>query len=267
MKNWLVLFVLALIAAGCGNTPESPAPDSDTAAPPAAAAPADSAESASTPEAVAPKQGMHDGEWVAYGADKGSTKYSSLEQINADNVADLALAWEWTSPDMAIMETDRRLVPFIHEVTPIVVNGTMYVSTGFSQVVAIDPETGATRWVFDTESWKAGRPTNLGFVHRGVAYWSEGDDERIYIGTGDMHLWCLDAKTGQPHPDFNGGEAIDLAGTMRRPVNRKMMQVSSPPVICNGVVVVGSSIFDGPTLKEMPPGDVRAFDARTGAEK
>ena len=265
MKKWLVPCILALTVVGCRYSPEQTLLD-DMKESSEAVEPSKTTET-QQPEAIVPKQGMHDGEWLAYGADKASTKYSSLDQINKDTVADLAVAWEWTSPDMAIMEGNRMLVPFIYEVTPIVVNGVMYVSTSFSQVAAINPETGETIWVFDTKSWEAGRPTNLGFVHRGVAYWNEGNDERIYIGTGDMYLWCLDAKTGQPHPDFNGGEAIDLAGTMRRPVNRKMMQVSSPPVICNGVVVVGSSIFDGPTLKEMPPGDVRAFDAKTGAEK
>jgi len=124
---------------------------------------------------------MHDGEWLAYGADKASTKYSSLDQINKDTVADLTVVWEWTSPDMAIMEGNRMLVPFIHEVTPIVVNGVMYASTSFSQVAAINPETGETIWVFDTKSWEAGRPTNLGFVHRGVAYWSEGKDRKSVV--------------------------------------------------------------------------------------
>ena len=213
------------------------------------------------------KLGMHDGEWIAYGGDKGSTKYSSLDQINKDNVKDLVVAWEWVSPDMAISEENRSLIPFLNEVTPIVINGVMYAATSFSQVAAINTVTGETLWVFDTESWKAGRPTNLGFVHRGVSYWRDGDDERIFIGTGDMKLWSLDAKTGQPAAAFNEGNPIDLAATNRREVNAKAMAVSSPPVICDGVVVVGSSIFDGPTLKEMPPGDVRAFDAKTGAEK
>lgn len=216
-----------------------------------------------------PALGMHDGEWIAYGGDKGSTKYSSLDQITAENVGDLEVAWEWTSPDGEISETNRGLIPFLNEVTPIMVDGVMYASTSFSQVAAIDPVTGETKWVLDTESWKAGRPTNLGFVHRGVSYWKDGDDERIFIGTGDMKLWSVDAKTGEPSPDFNGGKPIDLIATNRRAdsISSKTMAVSSPPVICNGVVVVGSSIFDGPTLKEMPPGDVRAFDAKTGAEK
>lgn len=216
-----------------------------------------------------PALGMHDGQWISYGGDKGSTKYSSLDQINKDNVKDLQVVWEWESPDGELSKTNRSLIPFLNEVTPIVVDGVMYASTSFSQVAAINPATGETIWIFDTESWKAGRPTNLGFVHRGVSYWRDGNDERIFIGTGNMKLWSLDAKTGQPSTDFNGGQPIDLVSTNRRAesINPKTIAVSSPPVICNGVVVVGSSIFDGPTLKEMPPGDVRAFDAKTGADK
>lgn len=218
---------------------------------------------------TAQKRGMQDGQWIAYGGDKGSMKYSSLDQINKDNVKDLVVAWEWESPDAALSKDNRGLLPFLNEVTPIVVNGVMYAATSFSQVAAINPVTGEMIWVFDTESWKAGRPTNLGYVHRGVSYWRDGDDERIFIGTGDMKLWSLDAKTGQPAEEFNGGKPVDLIATNRRvdSINPKSMAVSSPPVICNGVVVVGSSIFDGPTMKEMPPGDVRAFDAKTGAEK
>jgi quinoprotein glucose dehydrogenase len=255
MKKWSVSLSVAALVLGLGAC-SSPSGDS-----------ADGSGS-SDGAAAQPKQGMHDGEWIAYGGDKASTKYSSLDQINKDNVGSLEVAWEWTSPDVALSEENRSLIPFLHEVTPIMVNGVMYASTSFSQVAAINPVTGENIWVFDTKSYEAGRPTNLGFVHRGVSYWADGDDERIFIGTGDMKLWSLDAKTGQPHPDFNGGEAVDLIATNRRAesINPKTIAVSSPPIICNGVVVVGSSIFDGPTLKEMPPGDVRAFDAKTGAE-
>jgi len=203
-------------------------------------------------------------EWHYYGGDKGSTKYSSLDQINKDNVDRLEVVWEWESPDTPIAAENRRLIPFIHEVTPLVVDGVMYASTSFSQAAAIDPATGETLWVFDTKAYEAGRPTNLGFVHRGVTYWRDGDDERIFVATHDMKLWSLDAQTGRPDPEFFDGQAIDMAADYRRPVNKRLMQVTSPPAICRGVVVVGSSIFDGPPLEEMPPGDVRGYDAKTG---
>ena len=204
------------------------------------------------------------GEWPYYGGDQANRKYSPLDQINKDNAKNLKVVWEWTSPDDAIAAGNRALTPFLNEQTPIVVGGVMYVTTSFAQAAAIDPVSGETLWTFDSESYKAGRPTNLGFVHRGATYWRDGDDERIFFATHDMKLWSLDAKTGKPAAEFADGTAIDLAGTMRRPVNKKMMQVTSPLTQCRGVIVVGASIFDGPTMKEMPPGDVRGYDAKTG---
>jgi len=214
--------------------------------------------------AVAQKGMSGDGQWMYYGGDQGNTKYSALDQITKDNVSQLKVVWEWTSPDDAIAAGNRALTPFLNEQTPVVVDGVMYVTTSFAQAAAIDPATGESLWTFDSESYKAGRPTNLGFVHRGPTFWKDGDDKRIFFATHDMKLWSLDAETGKPDPEFADGTAIDLAGTMRRPVNKKMMQVTSPLAQCRGVIVVGSSIFDGPTMKEMPPGDVRGYDAKTG---
>ncbi|MEX2015340.1 MAG: pyrroloquinoline quinone-dependent dehydrogenase [Candidatus Hydrogenedentales bacterium] len=210
------------------------------------------------------QEGMRDGEWRYYNADKGSTKYSALDQINKDTVKDLEVAWVWDSPDAPLVEANARLMPFLHEVTPIMVNGVMYASTSLSQVAAVDPCTGQTKWTFDTKSHEAGRPTNLGFVHRGVSHWQDGEEERVYIGTGDSKLWCLDAKTGEPVEGFGDGGVVNVLDTLRREVDGRLYAISSPPMICRDVVVVGSSIFDGPTMKEMPPGDVQAFDVRTG---
>lgn len=214
--------------------------------------------------AVAQKGMSGEGQWLYYGGDQGNTKYSALDQINKDNIGQLKVVWEWTSPDDALAAGNRALTPFLNEQTPIVVDGVMYVTTSFAQAAAIDPVSGENLWTFDSESYKAGRPTNLGFVHRGPTFWKDGDDKRIFFATHDMKLWSLDAETGKPDPEFADGTAIDLAGTMRRPVNKKMMQVTSPLAQCRGVIVVGSSIFDGPTMKEMPPGDVRGYDAKTG---
>ena len=90
---------------------------------------------------------------------------------------------------------NRALTPFLNEQTPIVVDGVMYVTTSFAQAAAIDPTTGENLWTFDSESYKAGRPTNLGFVHRGPTFWSDGNDKRIFFATHDMKLWSLDADT------------------------------------------------------------------------
>ena len=146
------------------------------------------------------------------------------------------------------------------------VNGVLYVSTSLSQVAAIDAATGKTLWVYDPETWKNGTPSNNGFVHRGVAYWANGNDRRILFGTGDGYLICLNAKTGKPIPTFGQDGRIDLTQGMGRPVDRRLYGVSSPPIICRDVVVMGSKVHDVPLAKEMPPGDVRGFDVRTGKQ-
>ena len=203
-------------------------------------------------------------EWRFYGGDQGSRKYSPLAQINKDNVKDLKVAWKWDSPDLKLQLENRMLQSFAFELTPLMVDGVLYVSTSLSQVAAINAQTGETIWVYDPETYKAGRPTNLGFLHRGVAYWTDGKEERILIGTGDAYLIALDAKTGKPIGSFGENGKVNLAKAIPRAVNSRNYAVTSPPLICRDVVIVGSSISDGPTTREMPRGDVQAFDVRTG---
>jgi quinoprotein glucose dehydrogenase len=217
---------------------------------------------------VQAQYGAKDGEWRSYGGDPGASKYAPLSIINKDNVKKLEIAWRWSSPDNDIRNKNvlnlLGLLPFIHEPTPLMINGVLYTSTSFSQAAAIDAATGKTKWVHDPETWKAGRPTNLGFVHRGLAYWTDGKEERVFLGTGDAFLLALDATTGKPCQDFGDKGRIDLTQGLHRKVDRKQYAVTSPPLICRDVVMVGSSINDFPRSREMPPGDVRGFDPRTG---
>ncbi|MEP7272694.1 MAG: PQQ-binding-like beta-propeller repeat protein, partial [Acidobacteriota bacterium] len=204
------------------------------------------------------------GEWPYYGGDAGSTKYSPLAQINKDNVKDLKVVWKWDSPDLKLSAENRMLQGYGYEVTPLMVKGVLYVSTSLSQVAAINAVTGETIWVHNPESYKAGRPTNLGFAHRGVAYWTDGNEERILIGTADAYLIAIDAKTGKPIPTFGEAGKVNLAKAIPLAVNSRNYAVTSPPIVCRDVVVVGSSISDGPSAKEAPRGDIQAFDVRTG---
>ena len=205
-------------------------------------------------------------EWLSYGGDKASSKYSPIDQIGGDNFSRLQVAWTWRSAEEEITKANPDLKTWVWESTPLMVNGVLYVSTSLSQVAAIDAATGKTRWVYDPETWKNGTPSNNGFVHRGVAYWADGDDQRILFGTGDGYLICLNAQTGKPIPTFGRDGRIDLTQGLGRPVDRRLYGVSSPPIICRDVVVMGSKVHDVPLAKEMPPGDVRGFDVRTGKQ-
>ncbi len=205
-----------------------------------------------------------DAEWRAYGGTYASARYSPLDQINRDNVSQLRVAWRWRSPDHDVMERDPRIETFANETTPLMVGGVLYVSTSLSQVAAIDAATGQTIWTHDPEVWKLGTPPNHGWVHRGVAYWTDGREARIFIGTGNAFLIALDARTGKPVPGFGQEGRIDLTDGLGRPVDRRWYSVTSPPVVVRDVVVVGASIFDYPVRPDMPPGHVRGFDAHTG---
>jgi quinoprotein glucose dehydrogenase len=217
-------------------------------------------------------RGQAGADWPVVTGDNGSRRYSPLDQIDASNVKDLVEVWRWTSPDNALLATEPslrspRMQPRGHEVTPLEIADKLYVTTGLSQLAAIDAKTGTTLWVYDPGSWKAGRPTNLGFVHRGAAWWP-GDGKvppRLVYGSGDAMLRAVDPLAGEPIGDFGNAGVVDLTAGLRREVSRRSYTVSSPVTICRDVLVVGASISDGATQPESPPGDVRGFDARTGA--
>lgn len=209
-------------------------------------------------------KGAADGRWPHYGGDKASTKYSPLDQINADNVAQLSVAWTWQTPDDELKKKQRGLGTFTWEATPLAVGDRLYTSTSLSQVAAINAQTGETIWVYNPEVYKAGRPTNLGFVHRGLEYWSGDGQERVFLAGHDAYLYSIDARTGQLDPTFGDNGRIDLTAAIPNAVRAKNYTVTSPPIVCRDVIVVGASISDIPMMKEAPRGDVQAFDVRTG---
>ena len=210
---------------------------------------------------------LSQGEWPAYAGTYAAARYSPLTQINRDNAKDLHIAWRWKSPDMAIMAANPDVGPtHANESTPLMVGGVLYTSTSLSEVAAIDAATGETKWVFDPKIYEngLGLPPNLGWTHRGVAYWRSGDDERIVILTAFAQMIALDAKTGKPVPGFGTDGRVDLAAGLRRPVERDYYTMTSPPVIVRNVIVVGSSVYDWWGKRPSPPGDVRGYDVANG---
>lgn len=209
-------------------------------------------------------------DWASYGGDNASQKYSPLATIDAGNVAALTTAWEWQSPDNETVAANLaaenfRAVPGAYKATPLVIDGVMYVPTSFGRVVAIDARSGETLWDFDTQAWRSGRPANLGYNTRGVAFWAAGEKSRIFFATNDSMLWSLDAETGLPDAAFGDSGRVDLALGLGREIDRRQYGVVAPPLVSNDKVIVNSIINDGPQTKEMPPGHVRAFNPETGA--
>jgi quinoprotein glucose dehydrogenase len=212
------------------------------------------------------------GEWTHYSGNAASHKYSPLDQINKDTIGKLQVAWQWGSPDNAIIAANPTSRPGPYNDTPLMIRGVLYTVTSLGQIAAIDPASGKSLWVFDPASWKTGRPGNLGFVHRGIAFWSDpstlpragGPKERLLLATNDAYLLSVDAKTGTLDTSFGDGGKVDLMTGVAHAVRATNYSVTAAPVIVRDVVVVGSSIHDGPTHKEWPRGDINAFDVRTG---
>ena len=175
--------------------------------------------------------GTSSGEWTHYGGNAASHKYSALDQINKDTIGKLAIAWRWASPDNAVVEANPMARPGGYADTPLMVKGVLYTVTSLGQIAAINPATGQTIWAVDPGNWKTGRPGNLGFVHRGISYWSDGKIDRLLLGTHDAYLISIDAKTGRPDASFGEGGRVDLMGTLAHAVRATNYSVSAAPVI------------------------------------
>ncbi|MCU1275299.1 MAG: quiA 2 [Bryobacterales bacterium] len=146
------------------------------------------------------------------------------------------------------------------EATPLVIDGVMYVTTPFSRVIALDAETGKEIWAFDPEIEKDS-PRNL-FINRGAAYWTDGKQKRIMLGTLDGRLFSIVAQTGKADDAFGVGGSVDLRVGVADKFPKREYGMTSPPAIYKNLVICGSLTPDG--LPQGPAGDVRAFDARSG---
>jgi glucose dehydrogenase len=204
------------------------------------------------------------GEWRQYAGDAASTKYSPLDQINRGNVQNLQVAWRWSSADNPIAGTAAQYRPGGYQDTPILANGVLYTETSLGIFVALDPASGREIWRYDPETWKGGRPPNLGFTHRGMAYWTDGKIERLISGTHDAYIISIDAKTGKLDPAFGAGGRVDAVEYIAFAQRTRNIAINSAPVIVKNVIVSGANITDGPVNKEAPRGDVSGYDVRTG---
>ncbi len=200
-------------------------------------------------------------EWPAYGNDAGGTRFSAAAQITPENVSGLRLAWITRTGDF-LGERGR------FEATPLLVRGTLYVSTPLGSVLALDPATGAERWKY--QGSVDFREDFGDFANRGVAAWVGGRvgavcAVRIFVATVDARLVALDAKTGAPCADFGDKGVVNLTvGLRHKPEYHWEYGVTSPPTIVGNLVIVGSAVPDNRRV-DAPDGVIRAFDVHSGA--
>src|SRR5437763_6673526 len=182
-------------------------------------------------------------DWPAWGGGVENLHYSSLAQINRDNVNQLQVAWRFDTEEQGGLQT-----------SPIVVDGVLYGLTPTQKVFALDAATGKLLWKFDS-GIKGTQPD------RGLAYWSSGTGARILVGV--MHyLYALDAATGKPISEFGSDGRIDLRENLgREAASANSIVLTSPGVIFEDLIIVGGR---NPETLPAPPGNIRAFDVRTG---
>ena len=208
---------------------------------------------------AAAQQGAPDGEWPHYAGDVGATKYAPLDQIDRGNVGGLRIAWRRPAVDRTILDRVPNLsVTKNLTATPLMVDGVLYTSNGVGLVEASDPGTGETLWI--QEPMDPAPQGYRGAATRGVGYWTDGRDRRILVQRG-QYLIALDARTGEPYPDFGDGGRVNLTAGLGGDARYRW---TGAPLIVGDVAVMGQSMTDTFITKEAVRAPVRAFDVRTG---
>ena len=185
-------------------------------------------------------------DWPVYGGGTDNIRYSALKQITPANVAQLQVAWTY--------ETHDEFAGSEMQSNPIIVDGVLYATTPKLRVIALDAATGRERWSFDPNTFDA-RPGR--YRHRGVTVYHD----RVFV-THRNHLWALNKETGKPVPTFGEGGQVDLRVGLGRPIEGVSVSASSPGVIFENLLILGSSVSES---LPSSPGDIRAYDANTGA--
>ena len=187
-----------------------------------------------------PNDAQHD--WPVYGGAPENDHYSSLKQINRDNVKQLAVAWTFDSGETGGLQT-----------SPLEVAGVFYGITPSQKIFALDAATGKLLWKFDS-GIRGTQPD------RGLAYWTDGKDRRILVGVMNF-VYALEASTGKPIPAFGKNGRIDLREDLGRDPSTLSIYLTSPGIVYKDLLIVGGR---EPETLPAPPGDIRAYDVRTG---
>lgn len=191
-------------------------------------------------------------DWPAYRGSVAGTQYSALEQINTKNVKDLEQVWQFTSAEAGDPQT-----------SPLIIDGTLFAFTPGLEVIALDAASGTLRWKFDAglRGVDIGDGKTFTGPSRGLTLWKDGTQQRLFAGVMNF-LYALDLDSGSPIPGFGNEGAIDLRKGLRGDHTRHYVALTSPGVVYKDLLIVGFRTSENPPA---PPGDIRAYDARTGA--
>jgi quinoprotein glucose dehydrogenase len=204
-----------------------------------------------------------DTEWTTYGGDLGNRRYSPLDQINAGNFNKLKLAWRFKTDNFGPSPEYR------FESTPLMAGGVLYTTAGTRRsVVALDAATGEILWTHSEHEGVRGQEAPRVLSGRGLAYWTDGSEERILYVTPGYRLIALDAKTGAAIPAFGDAGVVDLKLNDDQEIDlvHSDIGLQSAPVVAGDTIIIGAAHRTGevPRSKTNVKGYVRGFDVKTG---
>ncbi|MEZ5320470.1 MAG: hypothetical protein R2752_23925, partial [Vicinamibacterales bacterium] len=197
---------------------------------------------AATPRARQAPADPKPGEWTHYGHDLGNTRYAPLDRLSRETLSSVRIAWRWKSDNFSAPPV------FRNESTPLMVDGTLYFTTGTERwVVAADAGTGQTKWTWHLDEGERGRHAPRRDSGRGVAYWTDGTNARILVVTPGFQLVALDATTGLPVPTFGDHGVVDLKANLGVEIDLETAAIgsSSPPLVFENTVVIGPALEVG----------------------
>ena len=198
--------------------------------------------------------------WPQYKGSNENIHYSSLTQMDTNNVKQLQVAWEYHTGDADTANHSQI------QCNPIIIDGTMFGVSPRMKLFAADAATGKEKWQFNPFDSLAGNKRTFFIMNnsRGIAYWTDGDsDKRIYYTAGS-DLYCVDASTGKSLPGFGDKGKLDLHKGLDREVGDLFITATSPPIIFNDLLIIGCRVDEG---QHAAPGHIRAFDVRTGKRR
>lgn len=196
--------------------------------------------------------------WSAYGGSKEKTQYSALQQIDTTNAAQLQVAWVYRTGDADTVNNSQI------QCNPLVIDGILYGTSPKLKLFALDAATGKEQWVFNPfDSLKGDRGFFIMNNSRGLAYWTDGKEKRLFYSAGS-HLYCINATTGTPVLGFGTGGKIDLHDGLDRDVSQLFVTATSPGIVYKDLIIMGTRVDEGAAAA---PGHIRAFDVRTGQRR
>jgi len=202
----------------------------------------------------------NDNGWTMYGGNSNNNHYSSLSQIDTNNVTQLQVAWTYHAGDVDTANHSQI------QCNPIIIDNVLYGTSPLMKLFAVDATTGKQKWIFNPFDSFSGNKRFFFIMNncRGVAYWSDGENDKRIFYTVGSDLYSINSNNGKPEMSFGDSGKIDLHNDLGRDVKDLFVTATSPGVVYKNLIIMGTRVDEGPAAA---PGHIRAYDVRTGRLK